>query len=84
MTYFYVKEKVCMPQFPPHTLFKICQMKDKNKLVPRLLGISSDSIVRADETTKEIIKEWPMQQVRRWAASAHTFTLVCCCLIYNT
>jgi hypothetical protein len=29
-------------------------MKGKNKLVPRLLGITKDSVVRVDENTKEV------------------------------
>lgn len=30
-------------------------MKGKNKLTPRLLGITKDSVVRVDEKTKEVI-----------------------------
>ena len=51
-------------------------MKGKNKLVPRLLGINKESVMRVDEKTKDVIKEWPLEQVRRWAASPNTFTLV--------
>lgn len=29
-------------------------MKGKNKLVPRLLGITKESVVRVDEKTKEV------------------------------
>ena len=29
-------------------------MKGKNKMVPRLLGITKDSIVRVDEKTKQV------------------------------
>ena len=32
------------------------KMKGKNKLVPRLLGINKESVVRVDERTKEVIK----------------------------
>ncbi|KNC74224.1 hypothetical protein SARC_13223, partial [Sphaeroforma arctica JP610] len=59
MSFFLVKEKV----------------KGKNKLVPRLLGVSRDSIMRVDEHTKEVIKTWPLSTVRRWAASPTSFTL---------
>ena len=31
-------------------------MKGKNKLVPRLLGINKESVVRVDERTKEVRK----------------------------
>lgn len=50
-------------------------MKGKNKLVPRLLGVKMDCVMRVDEKTKEIIKVYPLEQVRRWAASPNTFTL---------
>ncbi|XP_035914111.1 talin-2 isoform X3 [Anopheles stephensi] len=59
VTFFLVKEK----------------MTGKNKLVPRLLGVTKDSVLRLDETTKEIMKSWPLTTVRRWGASPNTFTL---------
>lgn len=59
VTFFLVKEK----------------MPGKNKLVPRLLGVTKDSVLRLDERTKEILKTWPLTTVRRWAASPNTFTL---------
>lgn len=59
VTFFLVKEK----------------MKGKNKLVPRLLGVTKDSVLRLDEKTKEIIKTWPLTTVKRWAASPNSFTL---------
>lgn len=51
------------------------KMKGKNKLVPRLLGVTKDSVLRLDEKTKEILKTWPLTTVRRWGASPKTFTL---------
>lgn len=59
VTFFLVKEK----------------MKGKNKLVPRLLGVNKDSVLRLDEKTKEILKTWPLTTVKRWGASPNTFTL---------
>lgn len=32
-------------------------MKGKNKLVPRLLGVTKDSVMRVDEKTKEVLQE---------------------------
>lgn len=55
------------------------KVKGKNKLVPRLLGINKESVVRVDEKTKEIMKHWPLTTVRRWAASPNSFTLVSIC-----
>lgn len=52
------------------------KMKGKNKLVPRLLGITKESVMRVDEKTKEVLQEWPLTTVKRWAASPKSFTLV--------
>lgn len=54
-------------------------MKGKNKLVPRLLGITKESVMRVDEKTKDVVQEWPLTTVKRWAASPKSFTLVLCC-----
>ncbi|KAL0810214.1 hypothetical protein ABMA28_010996 [Loxostege sticticalis] len=60
VTFFLVKEK----------------QKGKKKLVPRLLGINAESILRLDEVTKEILQAWPLTQVKTYhAGKAETFTL---------
>ncbi|XP_050540702.1 talin-1 isoform X2 [Daktulosphaira vitifoliae] len=51
------------------------EMKGKSKLVPRLLGITKESVLRVDEKSKEVLQTWPLTSVRRWGASPHTFTL---------
>ncbi|UYV77351.1 TLN1 [Cordylochernes scorpioides] len=65
------------------------QRKNKSKLVPRLLGVTKDSVLRLDEKTKEvgyirfptfygaaqILETWPLTRVRKWAASPNSFTL---------
>ncbi len=51
------------------------KMRGRNRLVPRLLGVTKDSVLRLDEKTKEILKTWPLTTVRRWAASPNVFTL---------
>lgn len=51
-------------------------MKGKNKLVPRLLGITKESVMRVDEKTKEVMQEWSLTNIKRWAASPKSFTLV--------
>lgn len=56
-------------------------MKGKNKLVPRLLGITKESVMRVDEKTKDVVQEWPLTTVKRWAASPKSFTLVLCDVI---
>lgn len=59
VTFFLVKEK----------------MQDRNKLVPRLLGVTRDSVLRLHEKTKEIMKTWPLTTVKRWAPTPNSFTL---------
>ncbi|KAA0703636.1 Talin-1 [Triplophysa tibetana] len=51
------------------------KMKGKNKLVPRLLGITKECTMRVDEKTKEVIQEWSLTNIKRWAASPKSFTL---------
>ncbi|XP_071766613.1 talin-2a [Centroberyx gerrardi] len=51
------------------------KMKSKNKLVPRLLGITKESVMRVEEKTKDVVQEWPLTTVKRWAASPKSFTL---------
>ena len=50
-------------------------MKGKNKLEPRLLGVTKDGVLRLDERTKEIMQTWPLEQVKRWAATQNIFTI---------
>uniref|UniRef100_A0AC35TN27 FERM domain-containing protein n=1 Tax=Rhabditophanes sp. KR3021 TaxID=114890 RepID=A0AC35TN27_9BILA len=59
VTFFVVKEKV----------------KGRNKLVPILLGINKDCIMRLDAKTKEVIKEYPLEQVRRFVGNNKCITL---------
>jgi len=59
VTFFLVKEK----------------MKGKNKLVARLLGVTKESLLRVDEKTKEFLNVYPLECVKKWAASPNTFTL---------
>ncbi|XP_075987200.1 uncharacterized protein LOC142983900 isoform X2 [Anticarsia gemmatalis] len=60
VTFFLVKEK----------------QKDKKKLVPRLLGINSEAILRLDENTKEILQQWPLTHVKTYhVGKSGTFTL---------
>lgn len=57
------------------------KMKGKNKLVPRLLGITKESVMRVDEKTKEVMQEWSLTNIKRWAASPKSFTLVSSILV---
>ena len=49
--------------------------KGKNRMIPRLLGISKTAVYRLDNDTKEILKEWPLESIQRWAAGPKNATL---------
>jgi len=36
------------------------------------LGVTKESVIKLDVETKEIIKKWPLKQLRRWAATPNT------------
>ncbi|XP_043217689.1 talin-2-like isoform X2 [Amphibalanus amphitrite] len=71
----YVKEARALPTYGVSFFLVKEKLKGRNKLVPRLLGVTKEAVLRLDEKTKEILKEWPLTTVRRWAASPNTFTL---------
>lgn len=51
-------------------------MPGKNKLVPRLLGITKESVVRMDERTKEVgFYYLPLCYQKDWV---NLITLFCC------
>jgi len=47
------------------------KLKGKNKLVPRLLGITRDSVVRVDEKTKEVCRQLSTSGLYIKQASGH-------------
>ena len=48
----------------------------QKKLIPCLLGITRESIMKVDNNTKAVLKTWPLSTVRRWGSSPNSFTLV--------
>merc|ERR1719204_542363 len=71
----YVKLARGLPTFGVHFFLVKERQANKRKLIPRLLGVTKDSVLRLDERTKEILKTWPLTTVRRWVASPNVFTL---------
>lgn len=71
-----LNDSLKVPKDSIFLLFLQEKMKSKNKLVPRLLGITKESVMRVDERTKDVVQEWPLTTVKRWAASPKSFTLV--------
>lgn len=71
----YVGESRSLPTYGV-TFFLVKEMvPDKNKLVPRLLGITKDCVMRVDADSKGILKTWPLTTVKRWGASMNSFIL---------
>eukprot|EP00052_Salpingoeca_macrocollata_P035469 m.14725 g.14725 ORF g.14725 m.14725 type:complete len:805 (-) comp8110_c0_seq2:24-2438(-) len=57
------------------TFFRVQEkLKTKKGLQWCLLGVTDSSMVRLDETTKEVLASWPLASMKRWAAAPATFT----------
>lgn len=59
------------------TTFHVLEMVDesKKKTIPYLLGITKDKLIKMDAETHDVIKEWPIEWLRRWAATKAVITL---------
>ena len=60
------------------TFFLVREPKKKwttTKLVPRLLGITKNAVIRLDEKSKEVIQEWPLDHIQSYYNSENFFTL---------
>ncbi len=76
MNAYYKYVQTCR-QLPTYgiTTFEVREKRDQGKLVTVLLGVTRDSVMRMDLNTKEVIKAYPLEHVRRWAAAKTSFTL---------
>lgn len=61
VTFFFVKER---------------QSANERRLTRRLFGVNKDCVMSVDRKTKTVLKSWPLEQIRRWAASPTTFNIV--------
>lgn len=71
----YVSEARSLPTYGVTFFLVKDEVPGKNKLVPRLLGITKDCVMRVDADSKGILKTWPLNTVKRWAPSKNSFTL---------
>ena len=46
-----------------------------HRLTRRLFGVSTECVMNVDRKTKTVLKSWPLEQIRRWAASPTTFNI---------
>lgn len=51
------------------------RVKGKKKMVPILIGITREKIMKVEPGSIRIIKEWTWQQMRRWSSIKNTFVL---------
>ncbi|KAJ8707318.1 hypothetical protein PYW08_010570 [Mythimna loreyi] len=74
--FLYIKTARSLPTYGVTFFLVKEKQKDKKKLVPRLLGINAEAILRLDEVTKEILQQWPLTHVKTYhAGKSQTFTL---------
>merc|ERR1712013_103685 len=73
--YRYVKLARSLPTFGVHFFLVREPQKGRSKMVPLLLGITKDSILRLDYDTKETKETFLLTQVKRWAASSKIFSV---------
>jgi hypothetical protein len=69
---------ILVRKLPIHgmTLFDVQERLTREKKWTHVwLGVTCDAIMRLDYMSRQILKQWPLWQVRRWAASANMFTL---------
>ncbi|XP_059047710.1 talin-1-like [Achroia grisella] len=74
--YLYTKTARDLPTYGV-TFFLVKEKhKGKKKLIPRLLGINAEAILRLDEVTKEILQVWPLTHVKSYqVGKSETFSL---------
>ncbi|XP_050671805.1 uncharacterized protein LOC126970120 isoform X2 [Leptidea sinapis] len=71
----YIKSARALPTYGVTFFLVKEKLKGKKKLVPRLLGINSESILRLCEESKEILQVWPLTHVKSFRAAGESFTL---------
>ena len=72
--YQYVTKVRSLPTFGAH-FFLVREPEGGRKMVPLLLGIRYDSILRVNCETKETIASFPLSNVKRWAVSGQVFSV---------
>ena len=72
--YQYVAKVRSLPTFGGH-FFLVREPEGGRKMVPLLLGIRYDSILRVNCETKEMIESFPLSNVKRWAKNDQVFSV---------
>ena len=72
--YQYVTKVRALPTFGAN-FFLVREPEGGRKMVPLLLGIRHDSILRVNSGTKETLATFPLSNVKRWASSGQVFSV---------
>ena len=72
--YQYITKVRSLPTFGAN-FFLVREPEHGRKMVPRLLGIKHDSIIRVNSETKETLGTFPLSNVKRWATSGQVFSV---------
>ena len=72
--YQYVTKVRDLPTFGAH-FFLVREPEGGRKMVPLLLGIKYDSILRVNCETKETMATFPLSNVKRWANAGQVFSV---------
>ena len=72
--YHFVMKVRSIPTFGAH-FFLVREPQKGRKMVPLLLGIKKDSILRVNAETKEILESFPLSTVKRWAKTDKIFSV---------
>lgn len=71
----YIRLCHSLPTYGTHFALVREQAEKKVKIVPCLLGISKNGVIRVDAKTKNIMTSWPLSSIKRWGVSHEFFIL---------
>lgn len=72
--YHFVTKVRSLPTFGAN-FFLVREPQKGRKMVPLLLGIKNDSILRVNAESKEIMETFPLSNVKRWAKTEKIFSV---------
>lgn len=86
----YIRLCHSLPTYGAHFMLVREKAEEKHKLLPRLLGISKNGVIRVDVKTRNVITSWPLAYIKRWASGSeyfvlvsHVIHLIAFCIIYS-
>ncbi|KAL5475501.1 hypothetical protein EMCRGX_G025323 [Ephydatia muelleri] len=72
----YIRFCHSLPTYGTHFTLVREKAEEKSKLVPCLLGISKNGIIKVDHVkTRNVLTSWPLSYIKRWAFGSDVFIL---------